>query len=147
MTCTEARHLLLTADAADVRPGAATVLREHLDACIGCRALADRVVAVEDALRAVRALPLRHAPSDIAARAVAAGRRARVIRRRILWSAGPALAAALVVAALLTWSPSGPGPTVPVAERPTAPPLVVASSGDVAIITTANPHIVVVWQF
>jgi predicted anti-sigma-YlaC factor YlaD len=147
MTCAEARELLLVADSADLRPGAPSALGHHLSVCVDCRAAADQIVALERALRAARAVPPRRTAREAAAMAAAAGRRARARRRRILWSVGPALAAAFVVAALLVPHSAQPHSTVPVAAAPTPPPLVDGSSGDVAVITTANPDIVVVWQF
>jgi predicted anti-sigma-YlaC factor YlaD len=145
VTCAEVRELLLVADSADLRPGSSSELGHHLSNCGDCRAAADRVVALEVTLRTERAVPPRRTACEAAAIAAAAGRRARAVRRRILWAAGPALAAALVVAALVI--PRGTRNPPPVASAPTPPPLVESASGDVAVIPTANPDIVVVWQF
>jgi predicted anti-sigma-YlaC factor YlaD len=147
MTCAEARERILSADAADLAAGTASDLGDHLAVCDDCRGMAERVLAVENALRAERAVLPRRPAAEVAARAVAAGRRARARRRWIMWAAGPALAAALVVAVLLARHQPNANTVTPVAEAPTPPPLVDGSSGNVAVITTANPDIVVVWQF
>jgi predicted anti-sigma-YlaC factor YlaD len=145
LTCAEARDALLVADLAELEGRGDGPLAAHLTSCPACRALADRVVAATDALRAERAVQPRRSPEAAAALAQAeAGRvrRARRARRAL----APVLAAAGLAAILLVRG--GPEPDRPLAARPVPPPpLVESAAANVAVFTTDNPTIVVVWQF
>jgi predicted anti-sigma-YlaC factor YlaD len=145
ITCDEARDALLVADLAELdgsRPGS---LAAHLAGCPLCQALADRVLAATDALRAERAVPPRRAPPAAATLARAEANRLRRARRA-RWALAPILAAAGLAAVLLVRG--GPEPGRPLAARPAPPPpLVESPAAKVAVFTTDNPNIVVVWQF
>lgn len=143
LSCADARAALLEADLAALDGAAASALAAHLRACPACRAAADRILVVTAALREERARgplpPLDAAISRARARGAAARR-----RRRAAWAALPVLAAAGVAGVLLTRPPAGT-PLAPAAPVP--PPLVESAAGRVAVFTTDNPTIVVVWQF
>jgi predicted anti-sigma-YlaC factor YlaD len=145
MTCTEAHRALLEAEPSALLGKDASPLAEHLAQCPDCRALAGRVLAVNDRLRAERGRAPR-TPVHVALRDGAAAAR-RVRRARRVWLASlPALAAAgilvmLVVRGIL------PTPTEAPVAQAAAPPGVDASARHVAVFTTDNPNIIVVWQF
>jgi hypothetical protein len=152
MTCDEAREALLEADLAELDGTAATPLAAHVATCAECRHLAERIVLGTDALGREREHRPRRPAGDAAAAARRDADRIRRVRRRWL-AATPALAAAAVAVILLarSWTP-GP-PSGPFASSPPATPvepglpLVAAAAPTVAVFETANPKIVVVWQF
>lgn len=142
MRCEDARDLLLTADPAELdgrRPGP---LASHLETCPACGAAAARIVAATRALRAERAVR----PAAVAA-ATARAEALRLARARRTRRAITTLAAAAGFAAILLLR-EGPHAGRPVAPgQIPSPPLVESNAGHVAILTTDNPAIVVVWQF
>jgi predicted anti-sigma-YlaC factor YlaD len=145
MTCAEARDALLTADLAELDRDGTGPLAEHLATCRSCHAAADRIAAITRALEAERALPPSRPPARAAAIARAEAdrlRRARQVRRAVL----PLVAAAgLAAVMLLRQEPEAGRPLTP--PPPLSPPLVESAAGRVAVLTTDNPNIVVVWQF
>lgn len=157
MTCVQTRAALLEADLAELGRPATTPLAGHLGTCAECRRLADWIVAGTDALRRERARPPRRSPGEASTAAAQEATAIRRVRRRWL-TATPALAAAGLAAVLLTRSrgpglPSAPSPpstpSAP-AAAPAAPadvPLVASTARTVAVFETANPKIIVVWQF
>jgi predicted anti-sigma-YlaC factor YlaD len=144
-SCVEARDALLVADLADLDGSREGPLAAHLASCPACRALADRVLAATGALRAERSVEPRRSPEAAARMArVEAGRVRRA--RRARWALAPVLAAAGLAALLLVRG--GPESGRPLAARPVPPPpLVESAAANVAVFTTDNPTIVVVWQF
>ena len=144
-SCVEARDALLVADLAELEARGEGSLAAHLASCPACRALADRVLAATDALRAERAVRPRRSPEAAATLARAEASRVRSARRA-RWALAPVLAAAGLAAVLLVRG--GPEPGRPLAARPVPPPpLVESAAANVAVFTTDNPTIVVVWQF
>jgi predicted anti-sigma-YlaC factor YlaD len=147
MTCPEAREFLLTADL-DRLEATGGPLADHLAACPTCRAAATRIVQAHRALRAAVPAP-RRAGRLIAERAIAEGRAAMRRRRRIVRRAVPTLlAAAAIGAVLLVPRDRLPRGTIaPATPNASLPPLVAASSTDVAVIATSRPDITIIWQF
>ena len=145
ISCAEARDALLVADLAELEERGEGSLAAHLASCPTCRALADRVLVATDALRGERAVRPRR--SATAAAELARAEAGRVRRaRRARWALAPVLAAAGLAAILL--ARGGPESGRPIAARPTPPPpLVESPAAKVAVFTTDNPNIVVVWQF
>jgi predicted anti-sigma-YlaC factor YlaD len=144
--CNEARDALLVVDLAELDGSRASALATHLASCPACRAAADRVLAATNALRAERAVgPRRSAEAAAALAQAEAGRVRRA--RRARWALAPFLAAAGLAAILLVRG--GPESSLPLAARPIPPPppLVESAAAKVAVFTTDNPNIVVVWQF
>jgi predicted anti-sigma-YlaC factor YlaD len=139
-SCVEARDALLVADLADLDGSREGPLAAHLASCPACRAL-----AATGALRAERSVEPRRSPEAAARMArVEAGRVRRA--RRARWALAPVLAAAGLAALLLVRG--GPESGRPLAARPVPPPpLVESAAANVAVFTTDNPTIVVVWQF
>lgn len=144
MTCTEARAALLEADLEELRGAADTPVALHLRDCPDCRAAAERIVRVEDAMgRRLGAL----APRRGIARAPAATPRSR---RRWRWAVS-LVAAAGMVAVVVTRHPEPP----PEDHRPpdTATHAVGGVSvrppagRNVAVFQTGNPDIVVIWFY
>jgi predicted anti-sigma-YlaC factor YlaD len=157
LTCAQARDALLEADLAELRGGSsATPLAEHLATCADCRRMAERIVAATDALGRERMRQPRRAVGVAAAAARGEADRIRRTRRRWL-AAVPALAAAGIAAIFLArGTPSlSPAPSAPsaasaasaAAAAPADIPLVASMAHTVAVFKTANPNIVVVWQF
>ncbi len=157
MTCADARNALLDADLAELHRPSGTPLAAHLAACAECRRLADRVVGTTETLRRERMRRPGRAVDAAAGVARAEADRIRRARRRWLLAA-PTLAAAGVAAVLLSrttiFGPRGAAPAASAA--PAAPaasaapadlPLVASAAHTVAVFKTANPDIVVVWQF
>ena len=160
MTCADARNALLETDLAELRGAAATPLVKHLATCADCRRVAERILVATDGLRRERIGRPRRAAD--AAAAAAQGEADRIRRARRRWLAVvPALAAAGVAVVILARNsdlgfPSAPsGPPVPAGARaaaagsaaPAIPPVVASTARNVAVFTTTNPNIVVVWQF
>jgi hypothetical protein len=145
LTCAETREALLTADLDELDGSRAGPLATHLMSCGSCRAAAGRVLAATRGLAAQRDMVPRRTAAVAAARARLESRRVRRVHR-VRWGALPLLAAAGLAAVLLVRE--GPPPGAPIARRPPAPPpLVEGAAGRVAVFTTDNPTIVVVWQF
>jgi hypothetical protein len=126
MRCAEAREPILTADPQELESGAAGPLAEHLGECAACRRSADRILAAH--------------------RALAEGRRAVRVHRR-LRTLAPALAAAAMLVVLLARADhTAPAPVI-LSHPETMPPLVEAGAARVAIFSTSRPNVTVVWQF
>ncbi len=154
MNCTEARDRLLEADLAELKAEVDTDLSLHLQGCIRCRAVAERLAAEERTLAAaLDAVRPRTGVEEALARAEAeSASRGRVptFPLRKAWGLVP-LAAAAAVAGVLITSSGGqlPGEPIDVAAVRHAPaPIVEESTGqNVAVFETENPDIVVVWIF
>jgi predicted anti-sigma-YlaC factor YlaD len=145
MTCGEARDALLAADLTELDGSRESPLAAHLAHCPACRAAAERVLMVTHGLQAERAVGPRWSAGAAAARARAEARRLRRARRA-RWAFVPVLAAAGLAIILL--ARGGGVPSQPVSYGPApAPPLVESAAANVAVFTTDNPTIVVVWQF
>lgn len=144
MTCLDARAALLEADLEELRGTADTPLALHLRDCPDCRAAAERIVRVEDAMgRRLGAL----APRRGIARAPAAAPR----RRRPWRWAAPLAAAAGIVALVVTRAPEprpeDHGPP-DLATHEVGGVSVRAPAGrNVAVFQTDNPDIVVIWFY
>lgn len=146
MNCTDAYRELLTADPAELAGRAPTALSRHIQSCARCGGAAAAILSRTDLLRRTMdsSAPSR-APTAAVARAEWRQRR----RRRWL-VAGPVLAAAGLAGLLLTSDSLDRGTDIgsvarevrvmrPLVEQPT--------DLDVAVFTTDNPNIVVVWFF
>jgi predicted anti-sigma-YlaC factor YlaD len=145
MTCDQAREALLTADLDQLNANRPGSLAAHLETCAACRSAADRIAAITRALQAERALPPSRPPARAASEArVEAGRLRR--SRRARWGVVPLLAAAGLAAILILRDGAPPGQPLP-PRAMASPPLVESAPGRVAVLTTDNPAIVVVWQF
>lgn len=143
MTCLEARAALLEADLGELRGTADTSLARHLRDCADCRAGAERILQVEDALGRRLAA---HAPRRGIARAPATPRRRRPWR----WAV-PLAAAAGIVALVVTRLPE-PRPEdhrpPDIATHEVGGVSVRAPVGrNVAVFQTDNPDIVVIWFY
>jgi anti-sigma factor RsiW len=144
MRCAEAREPILTADPQELESGAAGPLAEHLGECAACRRSADRILAAHQALRTALVPVARSAAA--AQRALAEGRRAVRVHRR-LRTLAPALAAAAMLVVLLARADhTAPAPVI-LSHPETMPPLVEAGAARVAIFSTSRPNVTVVWQF
>jgi predicted anti-sigma-YlaC factor YlaD len=143
--CDAARAAMLELDLRDLEPGAPSEVARHLDACLSCRQAADRILSATRALAAARAVPPRLGATVAAERARLAARRRR--RQRVRWTWIPALAAAGLGAVLLARPEADLDGTPLVARPAAAPPLVESAAAHVAVFTTDNPTITVVWQF
>jgi len=160
MTCADARNALLEADLAELRGAGTTPLAAHLATCAACRRVAERIVVATDGLHRERIGRPRRAVDAAAAAARGEADRIRHTRRRWLIAA-PTLAAAGVAAVILArnsdlglpFAPSAPpAPAGALAATaasaaPATPPIVASAARNVAVFTTTNPNIVVVWQF
>ncbi len=143
MKCTDARDAILIADPSELSGEASTELSRHLRDCAACAAAAATIVEHTEALR--RALDA-SAPS----RGPAVVLRRTSGRRRRWLVAAPALAAAGLAALLFSSDTAHRNIDVtPATRRVQAPrPLVDQPAGtDVAVFSTDNPNIVVVWFF
>lgn len=143
MTCLEARAALLEADLEELRGTADTSLALHLRDCADCRAGAERILRVEDALGRRLAA---HAPRRGIARAPATPWRRRP------WRWAVPLAAAATILALIVTRPeqSPPRGDAPVVSKPPGPSRVAvrAPAGrNVAVFETKDRDIVVIWFF
>jgi len=146
MTCIEARAALVEADPQELHGAADTPLAEHLRDCADCRAAAERIVLVENAMgRRLAAL----APRRGLARA-----RATPPPKRRPWRWAVPLAAAAGVGALLLLVPRPPESRPAADSRPST--LVREAGGvsvrapagrNVAVFETADSGIVVIWFF
>ena len=142
MDCTNFQDALLEADAEELRAEGGTPLAEHIRACPACRA---RAAAILDGTAALaRALD-----AGVAARALPERRARRW--RGALRIAIPLTAAATLAALLLTREsalhrdiepPAYAAPRVP-----RSPVVNAAGDGAVAIMSTSNPSITIVWNF
>jgi anti-sigma factor RsiW len=146
MNCTDASRELLTADPAELAGRVPTALSRHIQSCARCGGAAAAILARTDLLRRTMdsSTPCR-APTAAVARAE---RRQR--RRRRWLVAGPVLVAAGLAGLLLTSDALDRGIEIdPVArEVQVMRPLVEQPRDvDVAVFTTDNPNIVVVWFF
>jgi hypothetical protein len=154
MNCRDAYELLLEAEPADLRGAGDTSLTMHLRSCDRCAARAARILGAQANLAAQLSARRPETPADSAVERAAAGAQHRRARRRLLWRAGPALAAA-TLAGVLAWrnqGADGRSPTDLGEERqPTSaePPILVQAppDRDVMIFETTNPNIVVVWLY
>ena len=139
MTCDAMRERILEADLVELRGEADTPLAQHIQECDHCRALARKIVESEAALGAA----LDSITSGIRTRTEAPGR-----RRRWHWAALVPLAAAAGLAAIMLrgGTEAPPVPALPPSMQVVNAP-VVETSGDqnVAVFTTDDPDIVVVW--
>jgi hypothetical protein len=160
MDCPTARERLLSADTAELRPGAQTALARHLDTCAGCRVSAQRILGDLPALELhYAAPPARAAVERTLERALEAtrprGRAASV--RRAAFALPLAAAAALMVYLVgdgplpMLWDDATsppPADSLPPMPAPPAAPVVNAPADRaVAIFGTADPRITVVWYF
>lgn len=142
MTCLEARAALLEADLEELRGTADTSLALHLRDCADCRAGAERILQVEDALgRRLAAL----APRRGIARAPATPRRRRPWR----WAVPLAAAAGIVGLAVTRPGPRPPGGDVGGVPEPAPGRIAVEApvGRNVAVFETADPNIVIIWLF
>lgn len=143
--CTEARELLLDADLETLNGAGQSDLARHLSRCVGCRALAERVVRAEatvaDALAGIN-------PTKSTDALVAGARRAGPTYRWKPLRVALPLTAAAALATVLLWPRHAAWPGAP---RPTPEPprlAVEAPPGvNVAVFQTNNPKITVIWLY
>jgi predicted anti-sigma-YlaC factor YlaD len=138
MTCNTMREQILEADLAELRGETDTPLAQHLRKCHACRGVAEKIVLAE-------------ADLGVALDAMSTGvrtRRTTAPRRRLgHWAVLVPLAAAAGLAAIML----GRGADVPTEPALTAlqvgalPVVEPADDQTVAIFTTDDPDIVVVW--
>jgi hypothetical protein len=141
VNCTEAYDAILEAELAELRGEGEGDLARHLRECAACRATARRV------LEALGALDLALEGEDAAVPTARTGRVRLVQTRRV--AAVGLLAAAAAVAILVR------RPQAPERARITARPVasvavevdVSTSTRQVAVLSTADPNITVVWYF
>lgn len=141
MNCTEAYDAILEAELEELRGQGEGDLARHLRECAACRATARRV------LEALGALDLALEGEDAAVPTARTGRVRLVQTRRV--AAVGLLAAAAAVAILVR------RPQAPERARITARPVasvavevdVSTSTRQVAVLSTADPNITVVWYF
>ena len=148
MTCVEARERMLDAERMDLSGATESELSLHLGGCAQCRRAANRILEAERELWGALAAAT---PQRGADEAVALVRR-RAQRRRWVWRAAPLAAAAALAAWLAGPWHGGPVPSSTVPEHPAQPRpagfAVHSPPGrSVAVFTTDNPDIVVIWFF
>jgi predicted anti-sigma-YlaC factor YlaD len=151
MTCAQVRDVLLEADLAELRGPPSTALAEHLATCAECGRWAEQIIATTEALARDQMQGPRREVEGVLAAARAEADRIRRTRRRWL-GAVPALTAAGIAAIMLarSWGPglpSAPSAAPAAAAAPADIPLVGSTAHTVVVFKTANPNIVVVWQF
>ncbi|MDH4045271.1 MAG: hypothetical protein OEY20_14830 [Gemmatimonadota bacterium] len=146
MRCAEIRELLLTEEIEVLRAPDGP-LADHLKACAGCRAAADRILAAQAALEATATRHPHTTARAASERAVVEGRAAvRVRRMRRLVPA--LLTAAAITAILLVPRDEIPPDGVPgVAVHAALPPIVEGGANHVAVMATNRPDVTVVWEF
>ncbi len=138
MTCNTMRERILEADLAELRGETDTPLSRHLATCVSCQALAKKIVQAEAEL----GLALDTMSTGVRTRRTTAPR-----RRLGHWAVLVPLAAAAGLAAIML----GRGADVPTEPALTAlqagalPVVEPADDQTVAIFTTDDPDIVVVW--
>jgi hypothetical protein len=151
----ELRQALARARAADPRAegvgadiGSAR-FEMHLACCPACLAAAERVVEGLDALDTA----LGDRSSGVDPVAIVERARAADGKGRPPWARSDRLAAALLAAAAVALvflrPPSGPSPHPPaaVAAQPTEPDVEAPAGRNVAVLSTDNPDITVLWIF
>jgi anti-sigma factor RsiW len=148
MNCTTVLDVILEAERGDLEGLSESELSRHLRRCATCRAAAARILDAERRLGDVlgTVAPQRDAAETVRVAAHVAA--ARAVRRRWLWRGLPLAAAATVAALFLGRRPPPPG-------APPLPPLPSASLVEVqgppgqgvAVFTTDNPDVVVIWFF
>lgn len=141
MNCTEAYDAILEAELVKLRGEGDGDLARHLRECAACRATARRV------LDALGALDLALGGENLAVPTARNGRVRRVPVRRV---AAVGLLAAAAAVAILVRRPQAPE-RVPITARPVAVVAVEVdvstSTRQVAVLSTADPNITVVWYF
>lgn len=138
MTCDSLREQILKADLAELRSETDTPLAKHLRECDACRSVADKIVQAEAEL-------------GVALDTMATGvrtRRTTAPRRRLgHWAVLIPLAAAAGLAAIIvgrgTEAPNMP--VIPALQIVALPVVESTDDQNVAIFTTDDPNIVVVW--
>lgn len=150
MNCTEATQLLLEAEGTELRADEPTPLSEHLKTCDRCRMAAQHISDQEQSLRGFLSAVRPRTPGEVAVQRAVEEARQRS-RKRLWIGIAPALAAAGIAGILLVGN--GGLTTTEPGEPMAAPslrqePLVESAPGQqVAVFTTDNPNIVVVWSF
>lgn len=153
MTCTQAHEALLAVNPAELGAGGSGPLAAHLRTCTTCRRQAAAIVHGTAALRA--AIDEIVAERVVAARAPQEGAR-RVVRRRLrprlLLPLGLAAALAAIIAVdrgviRVPREPALADVHHPEPVVPTSPVVNAVDGGGVAVMTTSNPRITVVWSF
>jgi len=139
MTCDTMRGRIYDADLAELRGETDTPLAQHLASCVSCQAMAKKIVDAEAALG--------HALDSITP-----GGRARVGQRRSRrighWATlVPLAAAAALVAILVRGRPEAPQvlATASATDIADLPLVETTDNQNVAVFTTNDPDIVVVW--
>jgi len=141
VNCTEAYDAVLEAELAELRGEGEGDLARHLRECAACRATARRV------LEALGALDLALEGEDAAVPTARTGRVRLVQTRRV---AAVGLLAAAAAVTILVRRPETPE-RAPFTARPVASVAVEVdvstSTRQVAVLSTADPNITVVWYF
>ena len=149
MKCAEAVQHVLEADPSELRGEQDSPLSAHIRSCAQCRAVADRILEQEQALRDTMSSVRARVPAYEALQRARWHARRRN-SRRLLVGLAPALAAAGLAGILIVGNggltPAEPGQAIAIdSERP---PLVESAPGQqIAVFETDNPNIVVVWSF
>lgn len=92
MICADVEHDLDPYIDRELSPELAAAIRDHLDACPGCR---QRVAGREALGRAVRSIPYRAAPDGLRARVAGQAKRTRSTRDVLAWAAAAVLVMAI----------------------------------------------------
>ena len=146
--CRDIRVLLFEADPEELAGTADSALARHVAGCASCGELARTILEETAALDRY----LNEAPrvSDVDAILVAAGHPGSApttVIRFPRWRRWSALAAAAAITGLLLLRPDAPQPGSPLV-LPDTPPLVEAAPDqNVAVMSTADPDITVLWFF
>ncbi len=148
MTCAQAHEALRAVDPAELAEGGSGPLAAHLRGCAPCRQQAAAIVRGTAALRAA-------IDEIVTERDVAPQQQRRVTRRplpRILLPLGLAAALAAVIAVergviRVPREPALADVYHPEPVVPTSPVVNAVGGGGVAVMTTPNPRITIVWSF
>ena len=154
--CADWRERILEADLEELHGAGSSTLAAHLDACGGCRALADAVVRTSAELARSFAAAAASDP-DVAADAVIARlrRTAPATAGTVVTAAGPPsaapwlpFAAAALIAGLLALPAEERPARLTPPPPPAMPPAVEVPEGrNVVVLPTADPQITVLWFF
>lgn len=149
MNCADARSTILEADLADLRETGDSALNKHIRLCPACRALAERILQGELALR--RALGAVRPQVDLDRVVTPVG--GSPPRSRKLWTrAVPALAAAGLAGLVLSQIPmvrdhAGPVGHVPIEALPPTPTVEPPPGRSVVVFETDDRDIVIIWFY
>jgi len=143
VTCADIREAILEADSQALRGEGTSAVAQHVQSCLQCRRLAERIVAEETKLRGALAGLAPRASADDASQRAAREARRRLRRRRVL-IAGLAAAA---IGGLALWPRARPPLSPPAPVSVVQPFIQTTPDQNIIVYQTANPDIVVVWLY